>query len=92
MISSFGYATFVKNREEVYRYLKSKKIQTRPLICGNMGQQPFLKKLKLNKKDLKNAQLVDKYGLYLPNHANLSLNDINFVSKVFKTVAVPFKF
>jgi CDP-6-deoxy-D-xylo-4-hexulose-3-dehydrase len=46
LISSFGYATFVKNREQVYRYLKSKKIQTRPLICGNMGQQPFLKKIK----------------------------------------------
>ena len=44
LISSFGYATFVKNRTEVFRYLKKNNIQTRPLICGNMGQQPFLKK------------------------------------------------
>lgn len=92
LVSSFGYATFVKNRIEVYKYLKSKKIQSRPLICGNMGGQPFLKKIKFNKKDLKNSKLVDKYGIYLPNHANLSAKKINYVSKVFKKVAVPFKF
>ena len=45
IVSSFGYATFVANRLEVYKYLKSKKIDSRPLICGNMGQQPFLKKV-----------------------------------------------
>jgi len=92
LISSFGYATFVKNRVQVYKYLKSKKIQTRPLICGNMGQQPFLKKIKFNNKDLTNAKLVDKYGIYLPNHANLNSQDINYVTKVFKSIAVPFKF
>ena len=92
LISSFGYATFVKNRVQVYKYLKSKKIQTRPLICGNMGQQPFLKKIKFNKEDLKNAKLVDRYGIYLPNHANLSSDDINYVTKEFKLVAEPFKF
>ena len=43
-------------------------------------------------KDLKNAKLVDRYGIYLPNHANLSSDDINYVSKEFKLVAVPFKF
>ena len=41
MLSSFGFATFVQNRLDVFKYLRSKKIQSRPLICGNMGQQPF---------------------------------------------------
>ena len=44
LISSFGYATFVKNRLEVFKYLRSKNIQSRPLICGNMNRQPFVKK------------------------------------------------
>lgn len=92
LISSFGYATFVKNRYQVYQYLKSKNIQIRPLICGNMGQQPFLKKIKLNQKELVNAKLVDKYGIYLPNHANLSLKDINYVTDSFKSTAEPFNF
>ena len=92
LISSFGYATFVKNRLEVYKFLKSKKIQTRPLICGNMGQQPFLKKRSFNNKDLVNSKYVDKYGIYLPNHANLKFKDIDYVSRVFKKIAEPFNF
>lgn len=92
LISSFGYATFVKNRLEVYKLLKSKKIQTRPLICGNMGQQPFLKKRSFRNKDLVNSKYVDKYGIYLPNHANLKFKDIDYVSRVFKKIAEPFNF
>ena len=92
LISSFGYATFVKNRLEVYKFLKSKKIQTRPLICGNMGQQPFLKKRSFSNKDLINSKYVDAYGIYLPNHANLKFNDIDYVSRVFKKIAEPFNF
>ena len=92
LISSFGFATFVRNRVEVYKFLKSKKIQTRPLICGNMGQQPFLKKICFNKKELKNAKFVDKFGIYLPNHANLKLKDIDYVTNNFKLIARPINF
>ena len=92
LVSSFGYATFVKNRIQVFKYLQSKKIQTRPLICGNMGQQPFLKKISFNKKELVNAKFVDKYGIYLPNHANISFKDIDYVTNNFKTIAVPVYF
>ena len=92
LISSFGFATFVKNRLEVFKYLRSKKIQTRPLICGNMGQQPFLQKRSFKNNELTNSKKVDKYGIYLPNHANLTLRDIDFVSKVFKKVAKPLSF
>ncbi|MBI29389.1 MAG: aminotransferase DegT [Pelagibacteraceae bacterium] len=92
LVSSFGYATFVKNRLDVFKYLKSKNIQTRPLICGNMGQQPFWRKAEKNKHKLSNAKFVDKYGLYLPNHANLSLKDIDFISKNFSILAKPIFF
>ncbi len=92
ILSSFGYATFVKNRLEVYKYLKSKKIQSRPLICGNIGQQPFIKKNIKTFFNLDNAKFVDKYGIYLPNHTNLSLQDIDFISKKFSNIAQPISF
>ena len=92
ILSSFGYATFVKNRLEVYKYLKSKKIQSRPLICGNIGQQPFIKKNIKRVFNLDNAKFVDKYGIYLPNHTNLSLQDIDFISKKFSNIAQPIFF
>ncbi len=92
VISSFGYATFVSNRLEVYKYLKLKKIDSRPLICGNMGQQPFLRKNLIKNKNLLNAKFVDKYGLYLPNHASLNKKDIDFISKTFNRIAKPIEF
>ena len=89
LISSFGYATYVKNRLEVFRYLKSKNIQSRPLICGNMNRQPFIRKKKLTNFSLENSEFVDKYGLYLPNHANLTFEDIDFICKSFSKIAKP---
>ncbi len=92
ILSSFGYATFVKNRLDVFKYLRKKKIQSRPLICGNMAQQPFLKNKFKNKINLNNAKFVDKYGIYLPNHANLSQHDIDYISEQFLKIAKPIFF
>jgi len=92
LLSSFGYATFVKNRLEVFKYLESKKIQSRPLIGGNVAQQPFWKKNFINQKKLSNATFVDRYSLYLPNHANITKFDIDYISKCFKFLAKPIFF
>ena len=75
------------NRLDVYRYLKKNNIESRPLICGNIAQQPFWKKLNLDDKNLPNAEKVDEFGIYLPNHANLKEKDIFYVCSVFKKIA-----
>ena len=87
-ISSFAYATFVKNRLEVYTHLKANNIESRPLICGNIGRHPFWIK-KYGACTLTNADLVHDYGIYLPNHANLLNDDIIYISTKFKEVAIP---
>lgn len=92
LLSSFGYATFIKNRTEVFKYLKSHKIQSRPLICGNMGQQPFYKKKFAKQKLLMNASFVNKHGIYLPNHASLEPKNLDYIIKHFKSVAKPIFF
>ena len=92
LISSFGYATFVKNRLEVFKYLRSKNIQSRPLICGNMNRQPFIQKKKLAKVNLMNSEFVDTHGLYLPNHANLTFKDVDFICQTFLKIAKPIFF
>ena len=44
----------------------------------------------LNSKDnFSNANFVDKFGIYLPNHANLSIQDIDLVTKKFLKIAKP---
>ena len=87
-ISSFAFGTLVENRLEVFKYLKKFNIESRPLICGNIGRHPFWIK-KYGKQELKNADIVHDYGLYLPNNSNLKKKDIDYICKIFKEVAVP---
>ena len=88
IISSFAYGTLVKNRMEVFKYLKKFNIETRPLICGNIGRHPFWIK-KYGLKNLKNADVIHDFGLYLPNNFNLKKRDIEFICKRFKEIAIP---
>ena len=60
---------------------KGKKLTQKKLINYN-----------LNKINLNNAKFVDKYGIYLPNHANLSQHDIDYISEQFLKIAKPIFF
>ena len=77
---------------EVYKYLEKNKIQSRPVISGNMANQPFCINKSINKEKLKNAEFVDRYGLYLPNHANITLSDIDYITNCFLDIAEPIFF
>lgn len=86
-LSSFGYATLTKNRDEVYRHFLKKKIECRPIISGNIAKQLFWKRNYKKKLKLPNSDLIHKFGIYLPNHANQSIEDTKFISKEFKKIA-----
>tara|TARA_Y200000002_G_scaffold360095_1_gene345080 strand:+ start:2537 stop:3709 length:1173 start_codon:yes stop_codon:yes gene_type:complete len=86
-ISSFAYGTLVENPEEVWFYLNNAKIESRPLICGSMGLQPFWEIFNKTKSSFKNADLIHYKGIYLPINANLEEEDILLVCKKFKEIA-----
>ena len=88
LISSFAYGTFVSNRLELFRHLKLNGIESRPLVCGSMGRQPFWIK-RYGETRLPIADRVHDYGIYLPNHAQLTSEDILYVSEIFKEIAEP---
>ncbi len=87
-LSSFAYGTFVKNRVEVFRFLKEHGIESRPLICGSMGRQPFWIK-KYGVQNLEIADLVHDHGIYLPNHLQMNDERIKYVSEKFLEIAQP---
>ncbi len=87
-VSSFAYGTFVANRAEVAAHLMAKGIECRPLVCGSMGRQPFWVR-RHGITALPVADKVHEQGLYLPNHADLTPEDIVHVAKVFREVARP---
>ena len=89
-LSSFAYGTLVQNRLEVFEFLKRNQIECRPLICGNIGRHPFW--TRVNKtSNLPNADIVHDFGIYLPNHHNLSLEDVSWVTEAFLEIARPFE-
>ena len=53
-----------------------------------MGLQPFWIK-KYGVTHLPVADKVHDYGLYLPNHANITPEDIAYVAEQFRAVAQP---
>ena len=90
-VSSFAYGTLVTSPLEVGSHLKCNNVESRPLICGNIGRHPFwVSEQGLSRN--KNADFVHDFGIYLPNHHLLSADEINRVCDLFLEVAEPKQF
>lgn len=85
-VSNFAFPIIHKNREQMINELFKNKIETRPLICGSMGTQPFYIK-KYGKVEKENAKIVDQYGFYLPNHPKLEESEIIKICDIINEVA-----
>ena len=88
-VSNFAYGTLVQNPRETFEELWKHGIETRPLICGNIARHPFWID-RFGKSDLKVADIIHDYGIYLPNHANMTQADVEEICDTFSTVAIPY--
>ena len=75
VISNMGFPLILENKQAVYRELNNKKIECRPLVAGSMGLQPAWVNL-YGEEPMVNASIVEKYGMYIPNHQDLKHKDI----------------
>ncbi len=91
-ISSFAYGTLVENPDAVWRSLDSVGIESRPLICGSMGLQPFWREINKSYSSFQYADQVHNYGIYLPINADMTEEDVNKVCDEFNKVATPYYF
>jgi len=87
-LSSFAYGTLVANRREVFRHLRKRGVETRPLVCGSIGRQPFWTR-RYGVQALPNADIVHEFGMYLPNHARIGPAEVQYVAEAFREVAEP---
>jgi len=88
VISSFAYGTLVANRMGIYKHLRKNGIESRPLICGNIGRHPFWTQ-RYGASELPVANHIHDHGMYLPNHHNMSEKDVQHVCETFLQVAKP---
>jgi len=84
-VSNFAYPIITPKIKELVQSLKDNKIETRPLICGSISNQPFWIKIYGN-SIFKMAEEVDKFGLYLPNNHQLRKDEILFVCDVVNEI------
>ena len=80
-ISSFAIPIVNGRREELVRELQDAGIEVRPLIAGNMANKPMW----LNENEpikLPNCEALDTFGFYIPNHQDLSGEDIKTITKI----------
>lgn len=61
------------------KFLKEKRIDTRPIIAGNIVMQPFLKDFKFKSGDLPNADLVMKNGFFLGVHHKMGDKQVEYI-------------
>jgi CDP-6-deoxy-D-xylo-4-hexulose-3-dehydrase len=78
-VSNFAIPILSTKRNEIVSKLQNSNIEVRPLIAGNMANKPMWKG---KKENLPNCELIDKYGFYLPNHQDLTFDDINLICKI----------
>ena len=70
-----------RNRNKIVDNLNKNDVETRPLICGSLGRQPFWIK-NYGVQHLHNADIVNDCGFYLPNNPDMTEEEIRFIASL----------
>lgn len=85
-VSAFAYPIITPKIKELVNVLKENEIETRPLICGSIANQPFWIDRYGKTEYFEMAEKVDQFGCYLPNNHQLTEDDIKFVCDVVNRI------
>jgi len=84
-ISNFAYPIITPKKNELAKSLYLNDIETRPLVCGSIGRQPFWIK-EHGETRLPFADTVHDYGLYVPNNHQITNDEIKKICEVVNNV------
>jgi CDP-6-deoxy-D-xylo-4-hexulose-3-dehydrase len=84
----FGYPLTVRKsapftKKDLVNFLTKNKIETRPIMAGDITQQPFLKERLFKYKisgDLKNSKIVMDNSFFFGNHQGIGKDGRNFIA------------
>jgi CDP-6-deoxy-D-xylo-4-hexulose-3-dehydrase len=82
----FGYPVTVKptapfTRKELVDFLEKKGIETRPLMAGNMAEQPVMKLFKYRKVgNLSNSQNIMRQAFFFGNHHGIGKAEREYIA------------
>ena len=79
--SNFAYPVISPNKVDIIKELRMNNVECRPLVCGNIGLQPFWKDI-YGETNFEFANIIHNLGLYVPNHNNITRDDIILISNI----------
>ena len=85
LVSNFAFPIIDEKRNEIVKELEDNGIDSRPILCGSLGRQPYWYKQR-GEVFLKNADKIHDYGLYLPNNHEIEEDEIKFICNVVNSV------
>jgi CDP-6-deoxy-D-xylo-4-hexulose-3-dehydrase len=80
-ISNFAYPIIHPNIIKIHDELKENGVETRPLICGSIANQPFWIE-RYGQVEIPFADEIHKHGMYLPNNPTITEEEIIEISKI----------
>lgn len=86
-VSNFAYPVICGSREAFASYREkfaANGVEIRPIVGGNMVNQPFFRKYSTDCWELPNADFVHDHGFYFPNNPELSDEEIARIVALLK--------
>lgn len=86
LVSNLGYPIIHSKRDRIARALEAAGVECRPFISGNIVRQPAFRHIVCG--PLPNADLIHEKGMYIPNHSNLTADELYTVYTTINKVTV----
>ena len=80
-VSNFALPIVSKNKKKIVDRLTSEGVEVRPLIAGDMSKKPMWYE-RYGKVSLPNCERINEFGFYIPNHQDLSEDQIKLITDI----------
>tara|TARA_B100000963_G_C22639349_1_gene679512 strand:+ start:7111 stop:8280 length:1170 start_codon:yes stop_codon:yes gene_type:complete len=87
IISNFAFPLVFNNRDDYFEYrnkFMENGVEIRPIVSGNIIEQPFFNKYSNRVYKLKNATFIHENGFYFPNNPDLTSEEKEFLIDLLK--------
>jgi len=70
-------------KKDLTGFLESRGIETRPIVGGNIAEQPVMELFEYRTGNLRYSEYVMRNSFYIGNHTGISNEDLEFIVKTF---------
>jgi len=81
-VSSFCYPVVLQERDKCIAELRANDIACRPLIAGSLTRSPMWRKFGGMEVNNPNAEVVNDYGFYVPNHQGMGDKEVEQICNI----------